>query len=514
MRNKKAAQARSNWGPDSREAHTQIITRNEIPGRQVSASPGFPRRDGRTAKRASTRPSTVGLFLLAGWWLVYLGFNVIAKADDLDQGIQYRAYSTVTAIPTIIFGTIGLLFLGRALRAQSKARSTWLVPLLVYVLWALCSLLWTDNMELCLRRNVSFLWTLIGAFGIGAGIFGPLQNGLRTFAKAIVVAAVSVSVVYLWLIAPDLTLNNILDPAWLAPYRTMGSVLCGTIVIALIALSGVLVRSRRVLLLWMFLLLTPLLITKARAALIMALVLPVLINILKKKKKRTSRVILGGVAAIVALVFLVWLVNSMGAVMTAALPDRFAVYLERTEHIGQRGSLDIRFDLWTTLWQDIREHFWFGSGFGSYWTDQRIRGISKLMGEYLPFAHNGYIEELLAGGVIGLAVCLWLWAASIAEVLKRAVGERRPYCLFLLGCIAFVLGYNWVDSLFQFYTGVCLVFLFTGLFALSGHTGTFDQGAVLRSVRRRAAWPHRLGAEGRKPGSGMKVNKRWTLGEA
>ena len=109
-----------------------------------------------------------------------------------------------------------------------------------------------------------------------------------------------------------------------------------------------------------------------------------------------------------------------------------------------------------------------------------MRDLSKRLGWHIPHAHNGFIELMLAGGVVLLCLyLLWLLAAA-ATSLARFQKSNRPADLFLACVVVFSLVNDVAESKFP-ESGVYTQIMFTAMAAMA------LRKTVPRDVRRRAA---------------------------
>lgn len=103
-------------------------------------------------------------------------------------------------------------------------------------------------------------------------------------------------------------------------------------------------------------------------------------------------------------------------------------------------SLSGRGFIWPICWEFIGQRPWLGYGYGSFWTPNRI----ELFLEELQFsmfeAHNGYLELLLATGIVGcglyVASMFTTLFASASAALKT--GDRSYALLFGVMVFAFI----------------------------------------------------------------------------
>ena len=104
-------------------------------------------------------------------------------------------------------------------------------------------------------------------------------------------------------------------------------------------------------------------------------------------------------------------------------------------------------------------------------------------------AHNGYLDEPLATGVVDFSLTIGFWLAALGVALWRGVQDRDEFAGLAAACIALFLLLNWGDSIMQFYFRFPFYAALTALFALLGSAGRTppDQPAPLGRQFSRAA---------------------------
>jgi O-antigen ligase len=102
-------------------------------------------------------------------------------------------------------------------------------------------------------------------------------------------------------------------------------------------------------------------------------------------------------------------------------------------------DLNGRGTLWTAALRSCQERLALGFGYGSYWTSERVRDLSQLLGWAVPNAHSSILDLVLGCGLVGLAVYgVWL-NLTLAESLSGPSTIRQRFRL--LQCIlALVIG--------------------------------------------------------------------------
>ena len=79
-----------------------------------------------------------------------------------------------------------------------------------------------------------------------------------------------------------------------------------------------------------------------------------------------------------------------------------------------------------TIWDFVLEHahgihFWFGYGLDNFWTSERFSLIGPMegMGDFYPEdSHNGYMDVLVQGGVVGVALYALIFVFLIKALLS------------------------------------------------------------------------------------------------
>ena len=77
-------------------------------------------------------------------------------------------------------------------------------------------------------------------------------------------------------------------------------------------------------------------------------------------------------------------------------------YLSIGEGLRNITTLSGRIPLWQELLRRASEHSYLGHGFGAFWTPDRFAEVFTATKWYAVVAHNGFLDEILATGVVGL----------------------------------------------------------------------------------------------------------------
>jgi exopolysaccharide production protein ExoQ len=145
-------------------------------------------------------------------------------------------------------------------------------------------------------------------------------------------------------------------------------------------------------------------------------------------------------------------------------------------------SLSGRVPLWEALWLRFQEHPLIGHGFGAFWSPQRFDEIYTEVKWRAVVGHNGFLDELLATGTIGLVLFLAFWIAAMWLSLHST--RQHKYAGYLVfSWLLLFLCFNSMGSLMQFYFQMPTLLSMTALFALVAQCRA---GAEWRSVAQRA----------------------------
>jgi O-antigen ligase len=112
-----------------------------------------------------------------------------------------------------------------------------------------------------------------------------------------------------------------------------------------------------------------------------------------------------------------------------------------------------RLPLWQTLLPHAAERLWTGHGFGAFWTPDRFSEVYAAVRWSAVVAHNGFLEELLATGLVGLLLLLAFWTYGM--YLSWQLG---PSGYLVFSWLALFLYFNAmatiIESYYQFPTFV------------------------------------------------------------
>ena len=178
----------------------------------------------------------------------------------------------------------------------------------------------------------------------------------------------------------------------------------------------------------------------------------------------------GGGARILGVVLLTLLL--LIAPVAAVNPD--ALF----DLIGKDSTLTGRTDIWGYAIPYIYQRPLLGWGYAAFWSTKNPAAweIANTLRWYAPEAHNGLLELLLSGGLIGTAWFIYLWVRTFRLSL-RCIRFDNAMAITCLSCCAGVLLQGVSEEVLLYVGGLSSVFFVTGFFC---------EQAVSRASRRRA----------------------------
>ena len=150
----------------------------------------------------------------------------------------------------------------------------------------------------------------------------------------------------------------------------------------------------------------------------------------------------------------VWLPVAISAISFIVIAVIASLLLDRAVSVDRAFMLDASQDLrtagWPTVWQATLNHFPVGTGFGTFDPLFRIYEPDYLLGpSYWNHAHNDWIEIVLDGGLLALAILsvAWVWWTRESRLVwfspsgEQATRGRVGSSIILLIGLASIVDY-------------------------------------------------------------------------
>jgi exopolysaccharide production protein ExoQ len=177
----------------------------------------------------------------------------------------------------------------------------------------------------------------------------------------------------------------------------------------------------------------------------------------------------GGAARTLGVVLLTLLL--LIAPIVAVSPDSLL------ELIGKDPTLTGRTDIWGYVIPYVYQRPLLGWGYGAFWSTQDPAAweIANTIHWFSPQAHNGLLEILLSGGLVGAVWFIYLWVRTFRLSL-RCIRFDRAMAITCFSCCAGILLEGVSEQVLAYVDGLSAVFFISGFFC---------ELAVSRARRRR-----------------------------
>ncbi|MDQ6672247.1 MAG: hypothetical protein M3069_16135 [Chloroflexota bacterium] len=437
-----------------------------------------------TGRANTTGPATearlAGLtsLLLLGWWTLQQSQFVIAPNGGATNGgdltLSLKATEEGSVFNSLIvaaFGALGALYLRRGAPLLGDRRVRVVVVLLcLYVVWASATVFWSVESALTIRRSIQLALVILGCGGLGLGFYGMAEDGQRKLARHAVIAG-CVAMVALWGSIARYGDASLLDPSWSVKNLYFGTQ--GILYpLAFSAVAFVWLCQQRMLggsraLLYAGACLISAFAIKGRFITAFSLVVVLAQTLLEPRlsfrKVLACLVVLGvgayGLGVLAAL---------GGQPAIGQITDTLWTYVTLDTGGGDVATLTGRTPLWDELIRSLQEQPWWGYGFGAFWNPDNMARIWKVIGWNAPAGHEGYLDEALGTGLIGLSLFLCVWLVGLVLATRARLQHIDPFATIVLAWMILFLMYNVGDSIMQSYFQVPFYASLTALFALLG----------------------------------------------
>jgi O-antigen ligase len=425
----------------------------------------------------------VAICLLA-WWLLLQGQEVVSALQSTGPGVATDDFASATesgsAFNTLLivgFGALGLTQLRRSYRLLGAPRIRPVVILLgVYFAWGLLSLFWSVEPGLTFRRLVQLCLLLVGSVGLGLGFYGRSSKTNRGLVLHLAIAGL-ISVAALGVVLAVKGGADFLDPAWMgAKAAGIGTNVIYPISVATFALLWM---SRRYLPAWLaaaglLLCVVSLALIKARFITAVTVLAVVLLPLFEGRP--TWRRVLPYLVLVSCVAYAtVALIAIQGQPALDWIVQQAWTYSTLDTGGADVQTLTGRTPLWTELLRYAADRPWVGYGFGAFWNTDYMPAIAAVVGWNAPSGHNGFLDEVLATGIVGLVLFLSFWAVGFAKVVMVRISRNDAFAMWVAVVMLCFLLCNLGDSILQNYTRYLFYAALVGMFAVLGRHARRDE---------------------------------------
>jgi len=139
-------------------------------------------------------------------------------------------------------------------------------------------------------------------------------------------------------------------------------------------------------------------------------------------------------------------VTVAGALAYAAADSLFQVKEYVLAMLGRDATLTNRTELWAVV-RGLQKNAMVGTGFMSFWAGDRMATVWKALGPGVNQAHNGYLEQYLNLGYVGVAFIIAIALSTLFVVVKQLKSDYSAGVLRLCLLTTAML-YNYTEASF------------------------------------------------------------------
>lgn len=139
-------------------------------------------------------------------------------------------------------------------------------------------------------------------------------------------------------------------------------------------------------------------------------------------------------------------VMAVSAVVFLVLEETLQIKEVILEMLGRDSTLTNRTEVWALLGKMVVDPL-LGAGFMSFWTGERMDLVWARLGAGINQAHNGYLEQYLNLGVIGLMFMFIILSSALLKVRAHLAYDASAAKLRLCFIVTAIL-YNYTEASF------------------------------------------------------------------
>jgi exopolysaccharide production protein ExoQ len=448
------------------------------------------------AARTKARPTPVTM-LVSGYLFVFwlglivpLAFYSTGDASSVATSEAASAGSLRNQVLISTFGLVGALFLPAAIRRFDRAFQ-WLVTFwVVYLGWAALSLLWSVNPLLTARNVGALVLVSVGCFGLGAGFYGSLPNGRDLFLRHVFWAGVLSALAILLPLPFHFEQFDLLSPSGRVHIGgergkyAVRPVMCALLVLIATPILGVRRWQRRDFF-WVAIFVLTLLVLKERGPVLWGILALGALYLYYRTRVRDRVLQAGSLFVIGVGTYIFYSQNVLGTVFGPLVE-----YLTRGS-VETTANLTGRVPLWEVLIGEIAQRPWLGTGYATFWGSLDVLQAFGVETLQAPSAHNGYLEEMLNTGALGLALLLAFCLATLTVARRQARWGDPLGWLVILYMVYFLL-LNLTNAVTQEYFEPVVVIILVALGLMASRPATNPPTSpVSPAARSRIPWAPR-----------------------
>jgi exopolysaccharide production protein ExoQ len=357
-----------------------------------------------------------GLFCLVGPYDWNNRSDEEAKETDLKTAVSGTSAGIEEGNSSRRFAVVGFALFAIVLAARTRWKErrgipgplgpwtggdrTLLIPILAFSMFAAASALWADDPGLVARRIFVFLCVGAAAWAVA-----------RAWTLSDILLFTVLSCLTMLLASLGLEIVRGFFHPFDGIYRLMGlthpnnhALEAAVVIICSLAAIRLSPQHRRGYLFATALACGLLLLTRSRTSILSVIIALGVASLYIMPKRRVF-----GIGLVTIAVALIIGVYGPDVIDSA----KHVLLFGRQESSADVGTLTGRTELWAELLTYAASRPLVGYGFEGFWSPEHTANVSLSLGWVVPHAHNGYIDMLLALGVIGLALFVITLVAGV-----------------------------------------------------------------------------------------------------
>jgi O-antigen ligase len=179
--------------------------------------------------------------------------------------------------------------------------------------------------------------------------------------------------------------------------------------------------------------------------------------------------------------------------------------------LGRDATFTNRTELWAVV-RGLQKNVVVGTGFMSFWTGDRMAAVWKALGAGVNQAHNGYLEQYLNLGYVGVAFIFAVALSALFMILKQLKTDFAAGVLRLCVLTAAML-YNYTEASFY---GINLMWMLFLVACVDLPLAQVQATALLPAVLRIRGKPASFASTSKKPADaevriGRSAKRPWQM---
>jgi exopolysaccharide production protein ExoQ len=350
------------------------------------------------------------ILLIDPFDFAYSGLDVSVTGPTLQEFVLRISRGSIERrFGLFLLAVFGIFTFLKTRKTQIRIHGILGFLMLFYIVWAIFSVTWSDDVDLTIRRVGILAFLTIGAIALAVKLSPRQIIFLTVFISAITLIVSIIAEILLGTFSP-------FSSSWrfagvLHPYGQARN--CGLLAIASISLYTSRVRGRIIYLFISTLALLFLILTKSRVPFASALISLFSCLILASQKRFKL--------IITCMIFVIF--TSSLAYLTFdkqinTLWGQLATFGRGDEGKESVSDFTGRKEIWQTIFRYGSKRPILGYGYNAYFTPKYLRRMSQEIGYVPSNVHNGYLETFFGLGLVGLVALISILLLSIITTIK------------------------------------------------------------------------------------------------